>query len=150
LYDNATPSGNSVAADVLQRLALFTGDAGYEHAGVSALRLIRDAMAEAPTGFGLALCALDLYVGPSNEVAIIGEPSSDETRALVAEVTRSVYRPNVVMAVAAPGDERASLVVPLVRDRDARDGAPTVYVCQRFVCKLPATDVATLRAQLEE
>ena len=77
LYDNATPSGNSVAADVLLRLALFTGDAGYEHAGVSALRLIRDAMAEAPTGFGHALCALDLYVGPSNEVAIIGEPSSD-------------------------------------------------------------------------
>ena len=65
LYDNATPSGNSVAADVLLRLALFTGDAGYEHAGVSALRLIRDAMAGAPTGFGHALCALDLYVGPS-------------------------------------------------------------------------------------
>ncbi len=74
LYDNATPSGNSVAADVLLRLALFTGDAGYEHAGVSALRLIRDAMAGAPTGFGHALCALDLYVGPSNEVAIIGDP----------------------------------------------------------------------------
>ncbi len=53
-----------MAADVLLRLALFTGDAGYEHAGVSALRLIRDAMAGAPTGFGQALCALDLYVGP--------------------------------------------------------------------------------------
>ncbi len=65
LYDNATPSGNSVAADVLLRLALFTGDAAYEHAGVSALRLIRDAMAGAPTGFGQALCALDLYLGPS-------------------------------------------------------------------------------------
>ena len=101
LYDNATPSGNSVAADVLLRLALFTGDAGYEHAGVSALRLVRDAMAGAPTGFGQALCALDLYVGPSNEVAIVGDPSSDDTRALVAEVTGAVYRPNVVMAVAA-------------------------------------------------
>ena len=64
LYDNATPSGNSVAADVLLRLALLTGDAAYEHAGLSALRLIRDAMAGAPTGFGQALCALDLYVGP--------------------------------------------------------------------------------------
>ena len=35
LYDNATPSGNSVAAEMLLRLALFTGDAGYERAGVS-------------------------------------------------------------------------------------------------------------------
>ena len=93
LYDNATPSGNSVAADVLLRLALFTGDAAYEHAGVSALRLIRDAMAGAPTGFGQALCALDLYVGPSNEVAIIGDPADAGTRALAAEVTGSVYRP---------------------------------------------------------
>jgi uncharacterized protein len=134
---------------VLLRLALFTGDAGYEQAGVSALRLIRDAMAEAPTGFGHALCALDLYIGPSDEVAIIGEPSSDDTRALAAEVTGSVYRPNVVMAVAAPGDERASLAVPLLRDRDTADHAPTAYVCHRFACKLPTTDVATLRAQLE-
>jgi uncharacterized protein YyaL (SSP411 family) len=149
LYDNATPSGNSVAADVLLRLALFTGDASYEHAGVSALRLIRDAMAGAPTGFGQALCALDLYVGPSNEVAIIGDPSSDDTRALVAEVTGAVYRPNVVLAVAAPGDERAALGVPLLRDRVAKDGAPTAYVCERFACKLPATDAATLGRQLD-
>jgi uncharacterized protein YyaL (SSP411 family) len=148
LYDNATPSGNSVAADVLLRLGLFTGDATYEHAGVSALRLIRDAMAGAPTGFGQALCALDLYVGPSNEVAIIGDPSSEGTRALVAEVTGAVYRPNVVMAVAAPGDERAAMAVPLLRGRETDGTMPTAYVCERFACKLPVTDVAALRLQL--
>ena len=103
LYDNAVPSGNSVAADVLLRLALLTGDAAYERAGVSALRLVRDAMAGAPTGFGQALCALDLYLGPSHEVAIIGDPSAPARVALVAEVTGAVYRPNVVLAVAAAG-----------------------------------------------
>jgi uncharacterized protein YyaL (SSP411 family) len=148
LYDNATPSGNSVAAEVLLRLALLTGDAGYEHAGVSALRLIRDAMAGAPTGFGQALCALDLYLGPSHEVAIVGDPSSADTRALVAEVTNATYRPNVVLAVAAPDDERAALTVRLLRDRDARDGRATAYVCERFRCKLPVTDVEALREQL--
>ena len=141
LYDNATPSGNSVAAEVLLRLSLFTGDAAYEHAGLSALRLIRDAMAGAPTGFGQALCALDLYLGPSHEVAIVGDPSSSGTRALAAEVTSAIYRPNVVLAVAAPGDERAALAVPLLRDREARDGRATAYVCERFTCKLPVTEV---------
>ena len=106
-------------------------------------------MAEAPTGFGHALCAMDLYVGPSNEVAIIGEPSSDQTRTLAAEVTGSVYRPNVVMAVARPGDDRASLMVPLLRERDATNGAPTAYVCQRFACKLPVTDADALRTELD-
>jgi hypothetical protein len=148
LYDNATPSGNSVAADVLLRLALFTGDAAYEDAGVSALRLIRDAMAGAPTGFGQALCALDVYVGPSNEVAIIGDPVAPDTQALAAVVTNEAYRPNIVLAVAAADGEDAARTVPLLRDRVARDGRATAYVCERFTCKLPVTDPASLREQL--
>ncbi len=148
LYDNATPSGNSVAAEMLLRLASFTGDAEYERAGLSALRLIRDAMAGAPTGFGQALCALDRYLGPSNEIAIIGDPTAADTRALAAVVTNAAYRPNVVLAVAAPDDELAARTVPLLRDRVARDGRATAYVCERFTCKLPVTDPASLREQL--
>jgi uncharacterized protein YyaL (SSP411 family) len=147
LYDNATPSGNSEAADVLLRLALFTGNPEYELAGLSALRLIRDAMAGAPTGFGRALCALDLFIGPVNQIAIVGDPTAKDTRAL-ADVTTSEYRPNAVLAVAAPGDERTARTVPLLRDRAAREGRATAYVCERFVCKLPVTDVESLRAQL--
>ena len=74
LYDNAVPSGNSVAAEVLLRLAMFTGEPEYERVAASALRLVRDAMGPAPTGFGHALCALDLYLGPGQEVAIVGDP----------------------------------------------------------------------------
>ncbi|MGH2595393.1 MAG: thioredoxin domain-containing protein [Actinomycetota bacterium] len=149
LYDNATPSGNSVAAEVLLRLALLTGDARYENAGLSALRLVRDAMAGAPTGFGQALCALDLSVGPAHEVAIIGDPTANETRALAAEVTDTVYRPNVVLAVAGPDDERAALSVPLLRDRGMNNGESTAFVCERFACKLPVSDPVSLREQLE-
>jgi uncharacterized protein len=148
LYDNATPSGNSVAAEVMLRLALLTGDARYENAGLSALRLVRDAMAGAPTGFGQALCALDLHLGPAHEVAIIGDPTADSTRALAVEVTNAAYRPNVVLAVAGPGDERATLAVPLLRDREAKGGVSIAYVCERFTCKLPVTDPASLREQL--
>jgi hypothetical protein len=148
LYDNATPSGNSVAAETLLRLASFTGDAEVERAGLSALRLIRDAMAGAPTGFGQALCALDRYLGPSNEIAIIGDPAAADTRALAALVTDAAYRPNIVLAVAAPDDELAARTVPLLRDRVARDRRATAYVCERFTCKLPVTDVAALREQL--
>ena len=86
LYDNAVPSGNSVAAEVLLRLAMFTGEPEYERLAASALRLVRDAMGPAPTGFGHALCALDLYLGPGQEVAIVGDPDDERTRALAAEV----------------------------------------------------------------
>ena len=148
LQDNAVPSGNSAAADVLQRLAHLTGEPGYERAAVEALRLIRDAMAGAPSGFGHALGVLDLYLSPVKEVAIVGDPEDEATRALVAEVTTERYLPNHVLAVAAPEDHRSREAVALLQDRPALDGRPTAYVCERFVCKLPVTDPQALAGQL--
>jgi hypothetical protein len=128
LYDNAVPSGNSAAAESLLRLSLFTGESSYEDAAGSALRLVADAMAGAPSGFGHALSALDLYLGPSHEVAIVGEPDAEDTRALVDAAARDRWRPNVVLAVASPTDTTSRTSVPLMRDRPQVDGKPTAYV----------------------
>ncbi|MGH2635280.1 MAG: thioredoxin domain-containing protein, partial [Actinomycetota bacterium] len=148
LYDNAVPSGNSAAADVLLRLAHLTGEPDYERAGASALRLVRDAMAGAPSGFGHALCALDLYLGPVREVAIVGDPASEATRALADEVAARRFVPNHVLAVAAPDDEASREAVALLLERPQLEGRPTAYVCERFTCKLPVTDPEALAAQL--
>jgi uncharacterized protein YyaL (SSP411 family) len=147
LYDNAVPGGNSAAAAVLLRLALFTGEAGYERAAVAALQLVRGAMGQAPTGFGLALCALDLHLGPAREIAVVGDPDDPATGELVRAVTTERWLPNVVVATGAPGAEAAE-IVPLLRDRDAVDGRPAAYVCEHFICRLPVTDVEGLLAQL--
>jgi uncharacterized protein YyaL (SSP411 family) len=147
LVDNAVPSGNSVAAEVLQRLALLTGEEEYERAGVSALRLVRDHLARAPDGFGHALCALDLYLSPVREVAIVGDPAGEDTARLVREV-HGRFLPHRVLAVAAPGDSEAEADVALLRDRPPLDGKATAYVCERFVCQRPVTDPGDLVAQL--
>jgi uncharacterized protein len=148
LFDNAVPSGNSAAADVLVRMARLTGAREYEDAAEGALALVRGAMAQAPTGFGLALCALDAYLSPSREIAIVGDPSSDETRALARAVTVERFVPNHVLAVAAPGDTQAAERIPLLSGRPQLDGSPTAYVCERFACNLPVTTPAELAAQL--
>ena len=148
LYDNAVPSGNSAAADVLQRLALFTGEAEYGRAGLSALRLVREPMEQTPTGFGAALCALDLYLSPAREVAIVGDPEDERTRSLAAEVTSARFLPNHVLAVAAPNDATASEAVALLKDREQIQDHPTAYVCEHLACKLPVIDRAALVAQL--
>ncbi|CAN5758087.1 thioredoxin domain-containing protein [soil metagenome] len=149
LYDNATPSGNSVAADVLLRLRAFTGDASLEADAVGALRLVSEALGRAPTAFGHALCALDRFHGPHREVAIVGSPDANDTRVLAAEATTRRFRPNLVLAVAAPGDVEAVRAVPLLRDRLAIEGAATAYVCEGFTCRLPVTDPAELATQLD-
>jgi uncharacterized protein len=147
LFDNAVPSGASAAADALLRLALLTGEAEYERAAVSALRVVRDLMVRAPLGFGHALGALDLYVSAAKEVAIVGDPAAEATQALVAEVWRR-YLPNAVLAVADPEDADAARAVPLLADKTAQDGRPAAYVCERFVCQRPVTEPDALAAQV--
>ncbi len=94
-------------------------------------------MTRFPTGFGHALSALDLYLGPTPEIAIVGDPQAAGTRALIAEVTARRFLPNHVLAVAPPAGAGAAGRVELLRDRPAKDDKPTAHVCERFVCKLP-------------
>ena len=137
LFDNAVPSGNSLAADVLQRLALLTGDAELERSGVSALRAVRDLAERAPTGFGTALGALDLYLGPTRELAVVG---SEAERRPLLEVAWGAFRPRLVLGAAEAGQAP----IPLLEGR-SRAGA---YVCERFACRLPVTTPDELAAQL--
>jgi uncharacterized protein YyaL (SSP411 family) len=88
---------------------------------------------------------MDLALAPGVEVAIVGSPDDAATGALIAEARRG-YRPNQVVSVAS--DPRAS-VIPLMADRIAVDGRPTAYVCRAFACRLPVTDPAALRRELE-
>jgi uncharacterized protein YyaL (SSP411 family) len=148
LYDNAVPSGNSAAADVLQRLGLLTGDAELERIAVSCLRLVRDLMVNAPSGFGLALSGLDLYLASAKEVAIVGDPEDERTQELVAEYWRR-YLPNAVLAVGGAGDEGAAEAVPLLAGRTQLDGRPAAYVCERFSCLRPVSNPAELAALLD-
>ncbi len=144
LQDNAVPSGNSVAALVLLRLAAWTGEGRYRDAAERALRTVVSFVDRYPTGFAQWLSAMDLALAPAVEVAIVGEPGDAATQALLG-VVETGFRPHQV--VAASVDPAAS-VIPLLADRVAIDGRPTAYVCRGFVCRLPVTDVDAFREQL--
>ena len=131
--DNPTPSGSSMLAFVLLRLARIWGDDELERQAVGALRLVRDLLPRAPSAFGWALCALDLYLSPPHELAIVGGTDSDVARAVL-----SGFDPNAVAAF-GPADD-----VPLLEGKTLVDGKPAVYVCERFACKAPVTDPADL------
>ena len=147
--DSAIPSGNSLTAELFLRLAVLLGDdtAGYRGHAEGILRLMADGMGEQPLAFGRLLCALDLYLNPGQEIAIVGDPAAADTRALLAEVRRR-YLPNSVLALAAPGDAAASELIPLLADRGQIDGRATAYVCRNFVCNLPVNETEALAAQL--
>jgi len=146
LMDNATPSGNSAAAELLLRLAAYTGEDTYRSHAEIILRPLAQTMSEHPSALSQMLIALDFLIGPAYEVAIIGDPTAQDTRALLA-VANQQFRPNLVLAVAKPDDTAASNVVPLLQERPQRHGVATAYVCQHFACKEPVTAPEALAAQ---
>jgi uncharacterized protein YyaL (SSP411 family) len=147
LFDNAVPSGSSVAIETLLRLRVLTGEAQYETRALSALRAMADLMSRHPTAFGRFLCAHDFNLGPHVEVALVA-PRLEDASALVEEVFGR-YLPNRVVAGAAAADAAAAAGLPLLEGRRTVDGRPTAFVCQNYACDLPATDRGTLARQLD-
>ena len=147
-YDNATPSGNSVAADVLLRLAAWTGETRYRQLADDYLGSLAEVMVKHPQAFGHALCALDFALSPVRELAIIGDPRQPDTRSLLAEINKR-YLPNSVLACASPDDTAAVQTVPLLVDRQLKDGKASAYVCQNFACQAPVTTGTELAELLE-
>jgi uncharacterized protein YyaL (SSP411 family) len=145
VQDNAVPSGNAMAARVLLRLAAWTGDGAYRDAAERAIRSVVPFVGRYATGFAQWLSAMDLSLAHVVEVAIVGAPDDPATAALLAEVRRG-FRPNQVVSVSA---DPAASVIPLLAGRVAIDGQPTAYVCRGFACRLPVTDPAALRVQLD-
>ncbi len=136
LDDHPTPSGNSMLAYVLLRLARIWGDDELERQAVGVLRLVAPLVPRAPSAFGHALCALDLHFSVPREVAVVGPPDSPVARAALEP-----FDPDAVVAF-GPADD-----VPLLAGKDYVDGQPAVYVCARFACRRPVTDAAELQAE---
>jgi uncharacterized protein YyaL (SSP411 family) len=136
LEDAPIPSGASAAAFGLLRLARMTGEARYEDAALSLIRLLHTVAPEHPLAFGHLLRAIDFALAPVREVALAGEPLAP-----LARVVRSRFLPHVVLA-GGGGD------VPLLEGRGPVDGRAAAYVCERFTCQRPVTEPDELAALL--
>jgi uncharacterized protein YyaL (SSP411 family) len=149
-YDSATPSGNSVACEVLLRLAHLTGDAGFAQIATDVLSGFARAASQSAHGYARLLCAVDLAVGPSAEVAIVGDPAAADTRALLSAL-RDEFLPRSVVALVHPLElEEHADLVPLLAGREQRDGQATAYVCLNYACQLPTVEPAVMLEQVQE
>jgi uncharacterized protein YyaL (SSP411 family) len=147
LFDNAVPCGASVAADVLLRLGVLTGESAYERRGAEAIRPVAPLMTRFPSGFGRYLGALDFHLGSPVEIALVWPDGMDAAAAapLVEEISAR-YLPWRVVAGAPEAQARG---LPLLEGKTARGGRPTAYVCERYACQAPVTDPADLGRQLD-
>jgi uncharacterized protein YyaL (SSP411 family) len=151
-FDQAIPSGTSVATKNLLRLYHYTGREAYLQRAEQVLHLFKHHLEQQPFGFGGLLSALDFYLHKPQEIVLVGNPAAPEAQALLQAIHRQ-YLPNKTLVQLDPQRLEETLhTLPLLRDvlagKTQVHGKATVYVCHNFTCSLPVTDPAALTAML--
>ena len=143
--DGPTPSGTFAAAGALLSYAALTGSARHRDAAAAALGPVTEIAAKYPQAAGWGLAVAEAFLAGPDEIAIIGPPPDERTRALHKAAALGAT-PGAVLAVGEPDGSAASgeHAIPLLAGRGLVGGQPAAYVCRGFSCRLPVTTPADL------
>ncbi len=149
LSDGVIPSANSVAAMVLLKLALFTGDLDYRVKAEAILRLYPVDAPDNALLWSAALCAADFALGPTSEIVIVGDRSASDTRALVRALDNR-WLPLAVVILKSTDAPHAAIesLAPFTAPLTPLGGKAAAYVCRDFTCSLPTGNPEGMLSQL--
>ncbi len=137
-YDGAEPSGNSVAALNLLRLATLTNNQKWAEVAEKSISSFAGILAKYPPAMPLMLSAMDFQMDKPKQIVIVGNKDDVETELLLREV-HSRYLPNAILMLADGGENQQFLEkeLPFLQTATKIDGKATAYVCENFTCKMP-------------
>uniref|UniRef100_UPI00358EC788 spermatogenesis-associated protein 20 isoform X1 n=2 Tax=Myxine glutinosa TaxID=7769 RepID=UPI00358EC788 len=146
--DGAEPMGNSVSASNLLRLAIVAGRPEWEEQAVQLLQAFGELLIKVPMAVPEMVYCLLTYHSPVKQVVIRGEPSEEDTRAMIRCV-HSIFLPYKVL-ILADGNKCGFLdqQLPFLNRLDKKGGKATAYVCENFTCSSPVSSVEELKKQL--
>ncbi|MBI1799252.1 MAG: thioredoxin domain-containing protein [Candidatus Eisenbacteria bacterium] len=150
-FDGAEIAGNSVAAEVLERLAVLLDRADWREKARRTFDDYSRRLQRSPTAMPRMIAAMLLERSTPRHIVIVGDPAADDTRALIREYDRR-FHPHDVLIVTAPGERAAALhrLLPFAAGLPEKNGRATAYVCVNYACRLPTSDRAAFAAQLDE
>ena len=156
--DNATPSGTFAVAAALLSYSALVGSARHREAAEAALGVLPGIAARYPRAAGTGLAVAEAWLAGPSEIAVVGPPGDERTRAL-HQTALHAAPPGAVLALgdgtvpagsvpagSVPAGSGAS--VPLLAGRGLVNGAPAAYVCRQFTCQAPVTTPEQLREAL--
>ena len=147
-YDNAIPSGNSMAVTSLMRLGTILDRPDLWKKAEQTLKLFEPMLREMPSGFGQMLCGLDTFTRRPVEIVLVGEPEDSTMKDLLKTAYGLPPSSRVIILADPDGREDLARRIPLLSDKTAVNGKPTAYVCRDSVCSAPVTADTQLRALL--
>jgi uncharacterized protein YyaL (SSP411 family) len=148
LHDSSVPSGNAMAATALLRLGKLCGRNDYLSAAEGALFAGLSIMERSPTAAGQLLIALDMYLGPTPEIVIVGL-DNEESRAALSDLQQQ-FIPRRVLGRGKPGQQHSQHLAPLFAGRTSAGEQPSVFICENFACQAPVSGLAAIREEWDK
>jgi uncharacterized protein YyaL (SSP411 family) len=137
--DNATPSGNAVAALALNRLSFLTGDMRYAQAARGTLALFWPQLERQAAAYGTMLAALEEELTPPRTIIVTGPR---EGFAPWHDVLDAAYLPSSMVLFLDSVDGLPGAIAKPVGER------VNAYVCEGVTCLAPIDDAGKLREAL--
>jgi hypothetical protein len=134
--DNATPSGNGMAAYALLRLARLTSRPDIADHAANVLTLLSGQLVRVAMASGQTLLALDYWLGPSFEFVLVEGADATENASVWRSLHQS-FRPNKIALRKRTGISTSNHMSALLLDKAAIDNRPTLYPCQLGACQQP-------------
>ena len=155
LVDSSVPSGNAAAATFFLRLGKLTGRTDLLNAAAGILRDAAGVMRDSPLGAGQMLLALELQLGPTWEVVLVGDsapaggsaPAGNGAGSIAADI-RGRFWPQRVLA-GRPGTGHSTALDAIFEGRAASGTEPAMYLCENHVCQAPLMG-AEIQAKLDQ
>lgn len=151
VYDGAVPSGNSVAANNIIRLARITGREDLLNLFRQQISAFAGIASEHPSGYVHFIASFLTYTASPREIVITGKEESSEVKAMVNAVQRS-FLPETVLLFRPDTEKAADIeeLSALAKGRVPVDGMPAAYICENFSCRQPITEVEELISKIKE
>lgn len=147
IYDGAIPSGNSIAASNLFRLARMTGKLEWEQLAEKLSNNFAGAVRNYPVGHTALLWTLQAQASEFREYVI----AADEADATpMAKTIQRAYDPFSVLLFKNPaGSGKLAELAPFTAELLPQKGHETAYICEDHLCQAPSTELDLLIRSLE-
>jgi len=150
IHPDGHTDGNALAATALLRLGKLCGKSDYLDAAGRTLVVAAPIMQRMPTAVGQMLIALDLWLGPTTEVVLIGGTDESANEDAIATLQKS-FLPRSVIAYRGPAAARAgrsAALHSLFASREIADTQPNFFICENFTCQAPIKGLAQIKAAI--
>jgi uncharacterized protein YyaL (SSP411 family) len=146
LMDTATPSANSLMAEMLMVYGAYQYDTALTEEGTAIVESMARPMADYPLFMGFFLAAGQRVIEAPNELVFAGDPASETVRELHRAAVKR-FDPTRVIGYSVSGSDHASRFEMLADRPAVGDGA--AYLCVEAACRPAVTTAEELTALLE-